>query len=335
MPRLFQPSHASFFRHIARFILLSLGSASVAILAWLAWLLIPTIPDPERGFLTRKGDLVFAVETHRERLGDTTLIELTLRSSSGLEVDLSLRVPLGVNESRPLVLLLGGQRTGRHAVKLVSDTRGAVIAALSYPYAGDADAQGLGLLMELPEMRQALVDTTPAVLLALDYLLQQAYVDPGHVELAGVSLGAFLVSIPGALDARIGRVWLIHGAGDPASVLEENPQIRNYLSWPPARRLTAKILAAALNVHHLRPELWVGRISPRPVVIVNARDDEALPAASIAALHAAARDPVEIVWTEGLHIMPGRRDIVDALAQMVLSEVMGNGAMSQEEASRN
>jgi len=328
MPRLFKPSQSSRFRRFVRLALFALGVACVGVLALLAWLLIPAIPDPAPGFLTRKGELVAASETYRARFEETTLIELTLHSSSGLEVALALRVPLAASEPRPLLLLLGGHRTGRDAVRLFPDTKGAVIAAMSYPNTDNIDGQGPGLLLDLPEMRQALVDTTPAVLLALDYLLDQEYVDPGHVDLVGVSLGAFLVSIPGALDPRIGRVWLVHGAADPASVLSH--QLRDHFAWPPMRRVAAEFLAAVLCVHHLKPERWVGRISPRPVIIVNARDDEALPSASIAALHTAARAPVEIVWTEGPHVTPGRREIVDELTQMILLEVTGNGTRSQE-----
>jgi len=328
MPLLLQPSQASLFRRIVRLALFALAVFCIGLLGMLGWLLIPTIPDPAPDFLTRKGQLIKVSETYRGRFEETTLIELTLHSSSGLEVALALRVPLTASEPSPLVLLLGGHRTGRDAVRLFPDTKGAVIAAMSYPNADNIDGEGLDLLLDLPEMRRALVDTTPAVLLALDYLLEQEYVDPRHVDLVGVSLGAFLVSIPGALDPRIGRVWLVHGGGDPASVLQH--QLRDRFAWLPMRRVTAELLAAVLCVHHLKPERWLGSISPRPVIIVNARDDEALPSASIAALHAAARDPVEIVWTEGQHVTPGRREIVDELTHMILLEVTGNEARNQE-----
>jgi len=328
MPHLYQPSQAKRFRRIARLALFALGVGRVGFLALLSWLLIPAIPDPPPDFISRKARLVAVSETYRARLGETTLIELMLRSSSGLEVALALRVPLTASEPRPLVLLLGGYRTGRDAARLFPDTKGAVIAAMSYPNTDNIDGQGLGLLLDLPEMRRALVDTTPAVLLVLDYLLDQEYVDAGHVDLVGVSLGAFLVSIPGALDSRVGRVWLVHGGGDPASVLDH--QLRDNIAWPPLRHVAAEFLAAVLCVQHLKPERWVGDISPRPVIIVNARDDEALHSASIAALHAAVRDPVEILWTEGPHVMPGRREIVDELTRMILSEVTGNGTGSQE-----
>ena len=89
----------------------------------------------------------------------------------------------------------------------------------------------------------------------------------------------------------------------------------------PLRHLLARFFAAVIASHHLKPENWVGRISPRPVILINARHDEMLPQASIERLHRAAREPVEHIWMEGKHIKPYRRDIVSRLATDVLSRI--------------
>ncbi|UCE90186.1 MAG: hypothetical protein JSW10_05045 [Pseudomonadota bacterium] len=307
-------------RRLAGVLLIAVG---VLALVGTALLFVQVIPDPAPGFLERKGTLADVRETFAGVLGDTTLHELTLTASSGLQVDLSVRVPRPVTGPQPLVLLLGGKRTGRDAVRLAPDTRGVALAALSYPHFGAADtngaSDGLALLLNLRQMQRALIDTTPAVLLALDYLLAQPYVDPRGVELVGVSLGAFLMSIPGALDVRAGRVWLVHGAGDPDGVLAH--LLEQQIAYAPLRRAVGRLLGALFCTHHLRPERWVGQISPRPVIIINARGDEAFPLASIEALHRAAREPVEIIWTSGPHIMPGREQVVEQLAQLVLARV--------------
>src|SRR5688572_13621727 len=61
-----------------------------------------------------------------------------LRSTSGLDVQLAVKRPAPDSGKpgapRPLVLLLGGHRTGRDAVHLIDDTEGTIVAALSYPY---------------------------------------------------------------------------------------------------------------------------------------------------------------------------------------------------------
>jgi dienelactone hydrolase len=215
--------------------------------------------------------------------------------------------------------MLVGKGTGREAVRLIEDTRGIVLAGVDYPYDGDPKPKGLDLLRHLPAMQKALIDTPPAVLLAIDYLAKQPYVDPERIELVGVSLGAFVASVPGALEPRIRRVWLIHGAGEPSRVLAHG--LRNYVPFTPARRALGHLLGVVTCSHHLGPELWVGRISPRPVIVINAPDDDALPASSIEALHRALGDPHEIVWMPGGHVLPHRADLVEAIANRVFERI--------------
>ena len=241
------------------------GAMTLAIVAGLAIVLVPVIPDPSEGFLERKGGIATAEETSTWTSGDARLTEVTVTSTSGLRVDFTVRVPAeALAEPRPLVVILAGQGTGRDAARYSADSRGVVVAALSYPYHRRELPRGLlALLGELPAMQRAILDTGPAVLLATDWLVEQPYVDPRRVELAGGSFGAFLVAVPGALDPRFRRVWLVHGGGDPPAVIAHG--LRSRIGFAPARRLAAQLTATIAGGRHLAPEKWVGRISPRPV----------------------------------------------------------------------
>ena len=294
------------------------GLVSLTLLL-LAFALVPVIPDPTLHYTDRKGQLLEVRQTAQWQERDSTYSELTLVSSSGLRVEITTRIPTATSSPRPLVLLLGGRRTGRDAVKLVTDTHGVALAAISYPFTGDPRAKGLALITDLYDIQQAIRDTAPALMLAVDYLATQSQIDPKRIELAGVSLGAFFVSVPGALDQRFRRVWLIHGAGEPARVLGKGSE--RYFSSTILCYLSGKLLGAMTLSHHLAPEQWVGRISPRPVVIINARQDPSFPASSITALHNAAKEPYEIIWTEGEHIMPSRTEIVATISTLVLERV--------------
>src|SRR5439155_7057410 len=110
-------------------------------------------------------------------------------------------------ERLPLVVILGGHYTGRDAARLVGDVPGVIIAALSYPFTGDPRPSAATFLREIPKIRAAFLDTPPAVMLALDYLLARPDVDSRRVEAIGVSLGAPFMCIAGALDSRFTRVW--------------------------------------------------------------------------------------------------------------------------------
>jgi dienelactone hydrolase len=149
-------------------------------------------------------------------------------------------------------------------------------------------------------------------MLALDYLLDRPEVDRGRVEAIGVSLGAPFVSIAGALDQRFTRVWALHGSGGSYTPLEV--QMRREIPWAPVRIPAAALANLIIDGPRLDPVRWVGKISPRPFVMVNASDDERLPRPAIESLYASAREPKELVWMEGAHIHADRETIQRLLA---------------------
>lgn len=274
--------------------------------------LYPVILDPERGFWQRKGELISNTQTRRWQQGAESYEEITLTSSSGLVVEITVRRPQRISGPLPLMILLGGYGTGRHAAELVSESYPLVMASLSYPYGGDRRMEGVALLCNVPHMQQALLDITPAVLLTLDYLLIRADVDAKQVELVGVSLGAFFAAMPGAIDKRFTRVWFMQGAGDPQTLFDY--RLEKDIASPWWRDKVA-------NVHHLAPEHWVGRIAPRPVVVVNSRGDVAFPLRSVTALHTALGEPHEIIWLEGEHVRPSRHGVVQQLSELIISRI--------------
>ena len=94
--------------------------------------------------------------------------------------------------SHPLVLILGGLRTGCDAAHQVPPQQQPIIlAAISYPRHDKWVREGMKRF-DVRQYQQTVRDTVPAVLLALDYLLTQESVDKHQVELVGVSLRAFL-----------------------------------------------------------------------------------------------------------------------------------------------
>jgi dienelactone hydrolase len=302
------------------------GFVGLAILLGAAWAAWQVERDPAPRFLARRSRLLAAVRESRTPAGGSVVERLRLRATSGLAVELAVKRPAEgpgrppLPGRRPLVVLLGGFETGRDAVDLVADPRGVVLAALSYPYPGPPPAHGARGVLALPRLRAAILDTPSAVLLALDYLLEQPYVDPGRVELVGVSLGAPFAVVAGALDPRVRRVWSVHGAGDLPLLIDT--ALRGAIPAAPLRRSVARLgylLAAGPAV---APERWVGRIAPRPFVMLNAADDERMPRRAILALYDRARPPKELLWVSGPHVEPDRRGVVEGLIERVLGRVL-------------
>ena len=294
-----------------------LGTVLVVALALLGLLLTAQFP-PEP--LADKGVLLGYELTGRFRASGGEISEFRLYSSGGLEVDIAVLRPDRLLPGRPLVLLMGGQETGRAAVQVLPDTRGVMVAAISYPFGTVPHRDPLRLAIALPRIQRGIFDTPAVALLALDFLeSKEADLAPGWIEMAGISFGAYLAPVPAVLDARVERLWLVHGGAAPARVLEHG--LRKRLSPGVLRRAVAAYLAAVAGSDHLAPEQWLPRFAPRPAVLVHARADDDLPAEAITALHGAVRGPVDILWTEGKHVHPKRPGVIAEITDILFSRI--------------
>ena len=137
--------------------------------------------DPTARILERRGELALVDEGPLAPAEEFFDQEVRLVSSSGLVVELDLRVPASDGNPRPAMLLLGGHRTGRHASRLVPGTQSAVVAAMSYP----TRVERITGLSDLLAARDAILDTPAAVMLCADYLSARPDVDPLRIELVG------------------------------------------------------------------------------------------------------------------------------------------------------
>ena len=279
----------------------------------------------ESYFAERKGKLVSARCEPALDSGGYVDVLASLRSDTGLALRLSVRRPVEALDKpaprRPLIVLLGGLQTGLDALRYVGETDGAIVAAVGYPYEGPLRPSALEFVGAIPDMRRAILDTPAALQLALDWLLEEYGIDLARVELCGVSLGAPFACVAGALDPRFTRVWAIHGAADPYAMLEHS--LRSRVGWGPLRKVVARTLWVLADAPSIAPERYVGRIAPRPFVMINAEDDERLPRAAVLELYGAASEPRELVWLPGGHVDPKHTEVVQQLVKIVLERVTG------------
>jgi hypothetical protein len=291
------------------------------LLAVTAGALARLLKDPLPHFIERRSRLATVAEAEPVVEDGYQLTEVRLTATSGLALDLLVRRSLAdTGSSLPLAVILGGHYRGREAARMLGETPGVLVAALSYPYGGNPRPDALTFLRDIPRIRLAFLDTPPAVMLALDYLLSRPDVDTTRVEAIGVSLGAPFICIAGALDDRITRVWALHGSGGSYAPLNAN--MRRSIPFAPLRAVAAGIANVIIDGPRLDPVRWVGRISPRPFVMVNASDDERMPRSAVEALYASAREPKELMWMPGQHIRADR-ETVQRLVEIVMSRVRG------------
>lgn len=270
-------------------------------------------------FVDRRGTLASA-EPGATTLepGGFTSQAVRLASDSGLSVDARVLRPTVQDEPLPVFVILAGHRTGSDAVRLVGNPGRTIMVAIDYPYHGPVEiGSAASLARGIRAVQDALLDTPPAASLVLDWLSTQSWADTGRAELVGVSFGVPFGAVAGALDTRFDRVWLIHGGAGNRGWIEHNLGERIPQDW--LRPLVASLVHLLVLGNSFDTEDWVARIAPRPVVVIGARGDERLPEHKVKRLYAAARQPKELLWTEGGHVDPRRPDLVQALLEIVRS----------------
>lgn len=275
--------------------------------------------DPLPHFLARRSRLATVAEGESTVSGGYRLTSVRVTATSGLAVDLTVRRAIADSTRRlPLAVILGGHYGARQAMDFLGETPGVMVATLSYPFTGDPRPDAVTFLLEIPKIRAAFLDTPPAVMLALDYLMKRPDVDTTRVEALGVSLGAPFMCIAGALDPRFSRVWALHGSGGSYTPLEAN--MKRTIHFGPLRAVAAAISNVIIAGPRLDPIRWAPRIAPRPFIMVNAKDDERLPRAAVDALFASAREPKELVWMSGQHVH-GDKETIQRLVAIVMDRM--------------
>jgi cephalosporin-C deacetylase-like acetyl esterase len=300
-----------------------IGLAALILVPLLIGLYCLELAVPKRDyFIERHGALVAADVTEASSDGIVQKL-VRLESSTGLTVNMRMVRPVTTpGETLPVIIVMGGEGTGKDAVDLVGAPQGIAYLALDYPYEGDQELDAFWeSITAIPGIQQAFLDSPPAMSLAVDWAEQQSWFDPDNVELVGASLGVPFTAVAGALDHRFTRVWLLHGgAVNVPWVMHVG---RRYVENEFLRGLLARGALLLVYGNSFETLDWIPEIAPRPLVIVAARDDDFVPpeAQQPFVEAAAASDHIEIIWTEGRHIRPTRREELQQLLDIVLSRI--------------
>jgi dienelactone hydrolase len=218
---------------------------------------------------------------------------LSFQSTPGVRVIAHLYSSSGaaLKANSALILLHGGSPAGKDSPYIKNYAEllvraGWIVLAIDFLYYGERSTDLLTSFTEKekhdrlynkPYMYLAwMMQNVKDISRSFDYLVEQMGIDPKRIGLIGISRGAQVGAIAGGVDSRMVAVVLIHGGHFDA--------------------LERGHLPAAC------PANYIGRISPRPLLMINGtRDTDYNKATSVLPLYKLAKDPKKIIWIEGGH----------------------------------
>ncbi|MGQ0713925.1 MAG: alpha/beta hydrolase family protein [Gemmatimonadaceae bacterium] len=262
-----------------------------------------------------RGELVAAETTTAGARGRYALQRVRLRSSTGIEVTGRLLRPSST-ERMPAILLNDGRELNSRAIDyLPPDFGDIVVLSVDYPEAIPYEVGVSDLVFNSGKIREAARLIPASFSLAGEWLSQRDDVDPARVGLVATSFAVPFATIAAAMDARFRDVGLIYGAGDFATVMAANIDLRP--RW--LRRPMAWLATRAFR--EFEPERHIAHIAPRPVLMINGADDPQMPRGAVESLFDAARDPKTLIWLRTGHLMPTDSVLIRALVDTALARL--------------
>lgn len=243
-------------------------------------------------FFAYDGDLPFGAQV-MESVDREGLLEehLSFESTPGERVTARLFQPAQGASRGGVIYLHGGgpqAKDGAVAMQLcrLMARAGWTVLAIDLKHFGERNS---GLLTTFSEQdKHERLYNQPAVYLdfviqtvkdvsrSYDYLVRERGVDPGRIALVGFSRGSQLAMIAGGAERRLAAVALLHGG--------------HFDFYENGHRPAAC------------PANFIGRISPRPVLMINGENDaDYLPATAVRPLQKLVGEPRTIRWTDAGH----------------------------------
>jgi dienelactone hydrolase len=217
--------------------------------------------------------------------GEHTRYNLSYFSVHDQRVTAILSIPKRFAPPYPAVLLMHGSGGHKDAdyIKTVSyelTKQGFATLSIDSQYRGDrkrADIVGELLNPDSFRMRDAWVQTVVDLCRGVDYLASRSDIDSSKIGYLGFSMGGMLGACLGGVEPRVSCFLLaVPGGGlvKIAQELDKHPALKKY--WPVT--LTPEVMKRVEEFATVcDPVHFVGKILPRPLLIIVAKHDELIP----------------------------------------------------------
>ncbi|GBC93038.1 hypothetical protein HRbin15_01523 [bacterium HR15] len=286
---------------------------------WGLWLLVgltgctqaqnnPT-PDPDWIFGYDKNLPLGPEESVAEETNAYTCYKVVYRSARDQRVPAFLVLPKNRPEGQklPCVILMHGLGGDKSMLKMLwpmLTNAGYALFAIDAQYHGERKPKDpLPFFGVYPYYsRDALIQTVIDLRRAVDYLETRPEIDSKRIGYIGASMGGILGAIFAGVDERVQAPILLVAGGNWKIMMDKS--VLSVFRQNRENRPSKEIEQALKAMEIVDPIHWVGRISPRPVLMINGDADDVVPVESNKALHEAAREPKKVIWYKGGHVPP-------------------------------
>ncbi|MDQ7064389.1 MAG: acetylxylan esterase [candidate division KSB1 bacterium] len=240
-------------------------------------------------------DRDFPLEAYVDTLGDR-LFHITYYSVNGKRVPALLSLPKARAAFYPVILMLHG--IGDHKNADYMQIGDSIFSAAGFAvFRLDIDLHGERRLKNFSQksankfsytLRNAMVQTVFDLRRAVDYLDTRDDIDSTRTAFLGISLGGIIGSVFCGVEPRVEYPMIALAGGG----------LRMALGTEGLSDRITNMLAP------VEPLNFIHRITPRPILFLNATDDEVIPRTSTEMLFNAAKEPKQILWYKAPHHMP-------------------------------
>jgi hypothetical protein len=267
------------------------------------------------GFLDRKGSVTAMDLRLVEQTNTTMTFDFLLHSSRNDSLSGRLRMPKGTGPF-PVAILAVGIETGKEVVDMIEGRENVILLGVDYPFEGDWDFAGFAAINTTFRLRAMGFRTVPLLMNCVDWLYGRREVDRSDISMITVSFGSFAAIPAAVIDPRITRLVVVQGGADLSLVIAHNAK-RWGTTMPAwlAGWLGGAILAP------FEPSKYILHLSPRPLLIINGKGDSFFPAESATRLFEISREPKEMIWHQSDHVMPGEKELIKELTNIVAGKL--------------
>jgi len=234
-----------------------------------------------------------------------------------------LSIPLQKDEGPfPTIILLGGINAGRDAIKYIGESGYAddlIFMTMDYPYVGKKKKlSAYEFITSILPIREAILNSAPAVITMLDYLETRGEVDKDRIFTAGASFGIYFTIVSAAIDKRIKATLSFFGAGDISEMIASN------IKFGPSFIRKSLGLLGYLILLPNEPLNYVDRIAPRHFLMVNGIDDDRVPRILVEKLHKKAGQPKELIWVDADHFNSNKEQVISQITGIAVDWLTRN-----------